>query len=121
MSEIKVNTISNNDGTEREDLCKAWINFNGSGTVVVRDSFNVTDITDNSNGNYTVTWDTDFANANYALTSWGARNNTGAFLTATGDSDANLTTSAVVIFMEESVPAAVDVELACVIVFGDQT
>jgi len=51
------------------DICiKGWIQFNGSGTVAIQDSYNVTSITDNSTGNYTVTWDTDFANDDYAAT-----------------------------------------------------
>jgi len=50
-----------------EDQIKAWINFNGTGTIAIRDSFNVTSITDNGTGDYTVTWDTDFANSNYAV------------------------------------------------------
>jgi hypothetical protein len=34
--------------------CRAWVNFNGSGTVAIRDSKNVSSITDNGTGNYTV-------------------------------------------------------------------
>lgn len=44
---------------------KGWINFNGTGTIAIRDSYNVSGITDNNTGDYTVTWDTDFADANY--------------------------------------------------------
>jgi len=50
----------------RESIAKAWINFDGTGTIAIRDSFNVASITDDGTGTYTVTWDTDFANANYA-------------------------------------------------------
>jgi len=35
--------------------CRAWINFNGTGTIAIRDSGNVTSITDNGTGDYTVT------------------------------------------------------------------
>jgi len=51
-----------------DSVVKAWINFNGTGVIAINDSFNVTSITDNGTGNYTVTWDTDFANTNYAVT-----------------------------------------------------
>ncbi len=37
-------------------LCSAWVNFNGTGTVAIRDSFNVSSITDNGTGDYTVTF-----------------------------------------------------------------
>jgi len=46
-----------------------WINFNGSGTIAINDSFNVTSIADNGIGLYTITWATDFADANYAVVS----------------------------------------------------
>jgi len=49
-------------------VLNAWINFNGTGIVEIRDSFNVTSITDNGTGDYTVTWDTDFADVNYVVT-----------------------------------------------------
>jgi len=36
--------------------CKAWVNFNGTGTIAIRDSYNVTSLTDNGVGDYTVTF-----------------------------------------------------------------
>jgi hypothetical protein len=44
---------------------KAWVNFNGTGTVAIRASFNVSSITDNGTGDYTVNFTTAFADANY--------------------------------------------------------
>ncbi len=49
----------------KDNICKAWINFNGTGTIAINDSFNVTGIIDNTTGDYTVTWDRDFADINY--------------------------------------------------------
>jgi len=43
---------------------KAWVNFNGTGTVAIRASFNVSSITDNGTGNYTVNLTTAMPNAN---------------------------------------------------------
>ncbi len=43
----------------------AWINFDGTGTVVISNSMNVTSITDNGTGDYTVTLDIDFADLTY--------------------------------------------------------
>jgi hypothetical protein len=48
-------------------LAKAWVNFNGTGTVAIRDSYNVSSITDNGTGNYTVNYSTAFPNANYCV------------------------------------------------------
>tara|TARA_Y100001938_G_scaffold140514_1_gene208785 strand:+ start:365 stop:808 length:444 start_codon:yes stop_codon:yes gene_type:complete len=47
---------------------KCWINFNGTGTIATRDSFNVSSITDNGTGIFTVTINNDFANVNYSAT-----------------------------------------------------
>jgi len=41
------------------------VNFNGSGTVAIRDSYNVGSITDNGTGTYTVNFSTAMTNANY--------------------------------------------------------
>jgi hypothetical protein len=48
--------------------CRAWVNFNGTGTVSIRASGNVTSITDNGTGDYTVNFTTAMADANYAVT-----------------------------------------------------
>lgn len=47
--------------------CRAWVNFNGTGTVAIRDSGNVSSITDNGTGNYTVNLTTAMPDANYAV------------------------------------------------------
>jgi hypothetical protein len=50
----------------------AWVNFNGTGTVAIRSSYNVSSITDNGTGDYTVNFATALSDANYAsLTSAG--------------------------------------------------
>jgi hypothetical protein len=46
--------------------CRAWVNFNGTGTVAIRESGNVSSITDNGTGNYTVNFATAMPDANYA-------------------------------------------------------
>ena len=50
-------------------LCKAWVNFNGTGTVAIRASYNVSSITDNGVGDYTVNFTTAMADANYVVNS----------------------------------------------------
>ena len=46
--------------------CKAWVNFNGTGTVAIRASYNVSSITDNGAGDYTVNFTTAMPDANYS-------------------------------------------------------
>ena len=48
-----------------EGLAKAWVNFNGTGTLAIRESYNVTSVTDNGTGDYTVNFTTSFANTDY--------------------------------------------------------
>jgi hypothetical protein len=59
--------------------CRAWVNFNGTGTVAIRASGNVTSITDNGAGDYTVNFTTAMPDANY-----GAVATTGLSTTAAG-------------------------------------
>lgn len=54
------------NGTQIGTLCRAWVNFNGTGTVAIRASFNVSSITDNGAGDYTVNFTTALPDANYA-------------------------------------------------------
>ena len=51
--------------------CRAWVNFKGTGTVAIRASGNVTSITDNGTGNYTVNFTTAMVDANYACVATG--------------------------------------------------
>ena len=45
----------------------AWVNFNGTGTVAIRSSYNVSSITDNGTGDYTLNFTTATTDANYAI------------------------------------------------------
>jgi hypothetical protein len=54
---------------------KAWVNFNGTGTVAIRASFNVTSITDNGVGDYTLNFTTAMVDTNYAVSLAGRRSN----------------------------------------------
>ena len=82
MSTLKVATIQDTSGNNSstpeqvfQGRAKAWVNFNGSGTVSIRDSFNVSSVTDNNQGDFSVNFTTAMANANYAAS------------LATGDTD----------------------------------
>lgn len=63
------NVISyrSDNGADNRDMVKGWVNFTGTGTVTINDSYNVSSITDNGTGDYTVNWTTAFATANYAV------------------------------------------------------
>ena len=70
------NMLFNTNSTERMRItsdgrglsqftAKAWVNFNGTGTVAIRDSHNVSSITDNGTGDYTITLSNAMANTNW--------------------------------------------------------
>ena len=50
--------------------CRAWVNFNGTGTVAIRASGNVSSITDNGTGDYTVNFTTAMPDTNYGITAY---------------------------------------------------
>ena len=53
--------------------CRAWVNFNGTGTVAIRASGNVSSITDNGTGNYTVNFTNAMPDANYSVVGAGGK------------------------------------------------
>jgi len=57
------------NSTQIGTLCRAWVNFNGTGTVAIRASGKVSSITDNGTGDYTVNLTTALVDANYSVTS----------------------------------------------------
>ena len=70
MSTLNVSNIT--DGTDTVETgyvlngsAKAWVNFNGQGTISTRDSLNVASLTDNGTGDYTNSFTNAMSNANY--------------------------------------------------------
>ena len=57
----------------QQGLCKCWIKLNGTGTIATNDSFNVSGITDEGTGSYTVAINNDMANDDYAFYGFSSR------------------------------------------------
>ena len=79
MSTIVASNIS--DGTDTvgteyvvNGSAKAWVNFNGTGTVAIRESFNVSSITDNGTGSYTANFTNAMPTADCAVSVTGEHN-----------------------------------------------
>ena len=73
MGKLKLTTLENLTGSRSTSsdnviagCAKAWVNFNGTGVVAIRDSYNVSSITDNGVGDYTINFTTAMPNVNYA-------------------------------------------------------
>ncbi len=67
----------NASGSAPVYACRAWVNFNGTGTVAIRASGNVSSITDNSTGNYTVNFTNAMPDTNFGVSITGG--STGTF------------------------------------------
>jgi len=80
MSTLKVNNIKDTSGgtsnLKIDGAAKAWINFNGTGTVAIRDSFNVSSLTDDGTGKYTIAFTSAMANTNYCCITNSAQSDT---------------------------------------------
>jgi hypothetical protein len=73
MSTLRLTTLSNQGDTASvpsdtviNGTAKAWVNFNGQNIVAIRQSFNVSSITDRGTGAYTVNFTTAMPDANYS-------------------------------------------------------
>jgi hypothetical protein len=101
---------------------KAWVNFNGIGTVSIRSSGNVSSITDNGVGDYTVNFTTAMPNASYAATAMTGRavanNDCGALFDYTGT---NITTTSCrfIVVAPTAYWVKIDGNPVCFMVIGD--
>ena len=66
VAAARITDALNASGSAPSYACRAWVNFNGTGTVAIRESGNVSSITDNGTGDYTVNFTTAMPDANYA-------------------------------------------------------
>ena len=73
MSTLKVNnlqSVSGGSNSTPEEIqqgrAKAWVNFQGTSTVTIRDDFNVSSVTDHGTGDYTVNFSNSIGNSNHA-------------------------------------------------------
>jgi len=111
--------FQNTNGTEKGQLCKAWINFNGTGTIAIQDSFNVSSIADNGTGDTTITLTNAMSNTNYAVTGASGQSSTDPFRILGLYNSFTTTTFRVLSQFQEGSPYARDSELNCCAVFGD--
>jgi len=103
--------------------CRAWVNFNGTGTPAINGSGNVTSITDNGTGDYTVNFTTAMSDVNYAVVASGS--NTGTYTgvsaqinsTSVGNAASTPTTSATRVTFSQPNVGYVDTTYICISVF----
>lgn len=98
-------------------LCRAWVNFNGTGVVAIRASGNVSSIADNGTGDYTVNFTTAMPDANYSIVGiCGNGSSTGTgFISIRGTSNPSTTNIPILLLNAGDVP--VDLSFVCLAVF----
>jgi len=67
VAAARITGALNASGSAPIFACRAWVNFNGTGTVAIRAAGNVSSITDNGTGDYTVNFTTALTDGNYAF------------------------------------------------------
>ena len=85
-------TVADVNGVQIGTFCRAWVNFNGVGTIAIRASFNVSSITDNGVGDYTVNFTNAMPDAIYIGIQSGSPQN-GRFYSNYGGTYNNATTA----------------------------
>jgi len=73
-SELRVNTLKDASGNNSiatsfvaSGSAKCWVNFNGTSTAATRDSFNLSSLTDNATGDFTISFSSSFSNNDYTV------------------------------------------------------
>lgn len=103
-------------GSAPSYTCRAWVNFNGTGTVAIRASGNVSSITDNGTGNYTVNFTTAMPDANYSVSFAGSDLSWGSIVTLYNNASPS-TTAAQVRIAGNGTSAAGDPTYVCLTFF----
>ena len=108
-------------GISQARIAKAWVNFNGSGTVAIRESYNISSLTDRGTGLYTLNYSSNLSSANCS----GA----GAAVDATGDATErnrvvnlipnDVSSSYVNAYSIDSPTGADDCEIVTFLIFGN--
>lgn len=111
-TQAQLATALNASGNAPLYACRAWVNFNGTGTVAIRGGGNVTSITDNGVGNYTVNFATNMVDTNYAVCAAGKANRNATSLETLAVNYVTFNTLSGV-----SSTANVDSDILCIAVF----
>jgi hypothetical protein len=118
ITPLKMRQGFNATGTAPVYACRAWVNFNGTGTVAIRASGNVSSITDNGTGDYTVNFTNALPDVNYIITGTSALTGTTNNTVAENLQNVVKTTSAIRIAVVNTISSAFsDVSVVNIAVF----
>ena len=111
VTPLRLRNALNATGSAPVYACRAWVNFNGTGTPAILASGNVTSITDNGVGDYTLNFTTAMPDANYSVVGSGAGTTALFCLTSLTAGSARVTTRG------STSGAVTDLSQICVSVF----
>ena len=103
-----VKTALNATGLAPIYACRAWVNFNGTGTVAIRASGNVSSITDNGTARYTVNLTLSMPDTNYSAVGTGDFGGGNSFIVCAGDAGEPTTVSTIPIFIRNHQGSDID-------------
>ena len=111
--------------TEQKQIAKAWVNFNGTGTIgqaqTIRSSYNISSVTLNSGNSYTIAFSTPMIDSNYVVVGMSngtSGDGTNVYITQLFDNSSR-TTSSFRIINQASNSVITTVLAQCVVVFGN--
>ena len=112
-------TAASNGSVTADQICTAWVSFDGTGSVTIYDSYNVSSITDNGTGKYTINFTSAFANDDYVAVVSASNDGSGNYYTqgcvySKGTSSVSVATG----HATSSSHAQVDVSICDVLIFG---
>jgi hypothetical protein len=113
----KIENKLNVSGSAPMYACRAWVNFNGTGTVAIRASGNVSSITDNGVGDYTINFTTAMPDANYAVVFSSQDPNTGSGGNSAGNIVSTASGSFRILVLPSGSNSPEDTAIACASVF----
>tara|TARA_R110000787_G_scaffold169761_1_gene282429 strand:+ start:388 stop:759 length:372 start_codon:yes stop_codon:yes gene_type:complete len=122
MSTIKANTLLAADGSTTTQpsipaldkrMAKAWVNFNGTGTVAIRDDYGVSSITDYGTGDFNINFSTNMSNNSYTFSCAGSYVTIGSV-----NAQSEITTSALRLRTTDGAGNNGDKEFVCVQIFS---
>ena len=126
MSTIRTNTLLAADGSTTTEpsipaldqrMAKAWVNFNGTGTVAINGAYNVSSITDNGTGSYIINFTSNLADANFTVAGFSGRNNS-PLVAGNGNARAVSSLNVSTMGLSNSF-ALVDVDAVAITIFGN--
>ena len=110
--------FNDGNGTQVGTLCRAWVNFNGVTTATIRASFNVSSVTRNSTGDYTVNFTNAMPDANYSASCLSGKNVTADSLSLNNPNTENFATGSLrVVCKYQPSGSSYDVPMVSVVIF----